>query len=274
MPQALQQRLALVAAVLVLAGSLATLALNDDGDEVVLTVPSPSANASAVPSVAPSATQGAVPSVGPAATVAPPSLRPAPTPYLPIAKRPKPGTYIYRERVGDQTAEANLEIADRGTGRQSEEQQGIRADILWSEESKLIDKIAFGVSPFNFDCDFAPNIAELKFPLKVGAVWNMLGKCSSSGVTVTFTGSTKVTELTKRTVSGTSIDVWRMLQKVKIAFKSAEGSFEENVESDTFLAPHYGLYVYSTDKTTGTDPATGEEINETSVMELQNLSPV
>ena len=276
MTQALQQRLALVAAVLVLAGSIATLALDDDGEEVVLSVPSPSTSASIPPTVAPSTAPSSVmPTGASVASIAPPSQRPSPTPYLPVAKRPRPGTYRYRERTDGETADANLEVADRGTGRQSEEQDGVRADIIWSEESKLIDKITFGTPPQGFECDFAPNIAELKFPLKVGAMWNMQGKCkAAAGITVAFTGSSRVTDLTKRTVDGTVVDTWRMLTKAKITFSTPQGSFAQDVESDAYLAPHYGVYVYSTDKMSGTDPTTGEKTNETSVKELLSLNPI
>jgi hypothetical protein len=272
---AVQQRIALVAAMIVLAAAVITVLVDDDEEEISLAVPSPSASPvqTTTASAAASAKPSAAATKAPVATAAPVATS-APADDLSVAVPPKPGTYTYREKRGGETSEAFLEIANRGPGKQSEEQDGARADVIWSKESKLIDKVTFGTPPQGFECDFAPNIAELKFPLKIGNAWNMKGKCTAPpGITVDFTGTGRVTGKAKRTVGGVSVDTWRILTKATIRFSTAQGSFNETLDSDAYLAPAHGVAVYSIDKTSGTDPTTGERLDETSTKELVSLTP-
>jgi hypothetical protein len=267
-----QQRSSLIAASIVLVVAVVAVVVNAGDDEVTVALPSPSATPTPAVTVepvtaTPDATESAATTpVGPVATKAPAGLG--------IAKQPKAGTYHFREKSDGKTSEATLAIADRGPGKQSEEQEGVRADVTWSDESKLIDKITFGAPPQGFECDFQPDLAELRFPLKIGAAWNTDGTCSAPpGISVDFSGRTRVTDLAKRTVDGTSVDAWRLVTKATIEFSTAQGSFDQSVDSDSYLAPAYGVYVYSVDKQSGTDPTTGERVNETSTKELVSLTP-
>jgi hypothetical protein len=266
-----QQRTALAAATLVLFGAVAGLILDarEDPASAALASPTPIATSSASPEPRPVPGVSTPPAV--ARTTAPvPTIAVSATPASGSVTPPKAGTYTYKVNSNGESADEQMEIASRGGGRQSEEQDGVRADVAWTSTEKIVDRILFG--PLN--CDWVPNLQELKFPLVAGKSWTVSGSCSTpEGLKMSFKGSSRVSGMQQRTVAGSSIQTWRLLNDFTIRASGGGESFEQHVTQDAYLSPAHGLYVYSADTSEGTDPATGEEGTTNSTSELRSLTP-
>ncbi len=270
---AVQQRLALAAATLVLAASAAGFATDaGENDEEVVSLPTPGATASVAPTPATTATAGATP--GPArttaaATRAPVAATPAATADPRIAKAPKPGRYAYTIREDGEDRESVLEVSDRGSGRQTENFDGVRTEVVWTTAGKFLES-----SDFGFTCDWEPDLRELKLPLAEGSQWTLRGDCEpAAGVTLEATGSAEVREFGRSTVGGATVDTWHIVTELVVTGTTPDEMFEQRGNSDVQFAPAYGLYVRSVAKVDGTDPATGRPEKSTATRELRNLTP-
>ena len=272
MPIGVQQRLALASATLILAASAVGFATDvGEDDEEIVSLPTPAATASVAPT--PAATETAAPTATPSrtttATRAPATAAPAATADPRIAKAPKPGRYAYTIREDGEDRQSVLEISDRGSGRQTENFDGVRTDVVWTDAGKFLES-----SDFGFTCDWEPDLRELKLPLAEGSQWTLRGKCEpAAGVTLEATGSAEVREFGRSTVAGTTVDTWHIVTELVVTGTTPDETFEQRGDSDVHFAPAYGLYVRSVDKVDGTDPATGEREKSTATRELRNLTP-
>lgn len=276
MSAAVQRQIALIAATVILIAAVVGMAVDaGEDDTAVVAVPSttpiptdeddektPKPKATKKPAVTTVPT-----STAPAATAA---ATPNPEGPSPDATPPKVGVYTYEETTNGETEDTTLRIADAGSGRQEEETDDGTAEVQWRDEGKYILTAEFG----GFECDFEPDILEIKLPLKKGSSWSFDGKCEPfQGIVVKFKGSSKVTGTEKRTVGDTRVETWVIESKGEVSTDTPQGSFDMKITGSERFDPEHGLFVYSKGTAEGEDPSSGENVKESTTSRLKSLTP-
>ncbi|HUQ40340.1 MAG TPA: hypothetical protein VM030_09305 [Acidimicrobiales bacterium] len=180
------------------------------------------------PSSVPAATQ---PSAGAPVTTVPPrqagttTTKPAAAtgdPGQPVS--PKLGTYRYRTTSGDETKETTVKIAKDPEQAAGEDRFVVRVGEGGREQSVYTARRSDGIyvrkmtfpspSGGSVDCDWEPDLLEMKFPLKAGAAWRAESTCNTTfnGEKATFhmVENTKVVGPQRAKIGGQEIDVWGM----------------------------------------------------------------
>ncbi|MEX0875758.1 MAG: hypothetical protein WD646_00805 [Actinomycetota bacterium] len=183
---------------------------------------------------------------------------------------PRAGVYTYKETGDGRFTRSSRRISDNGPGKQREGQGDIVTDVNWKATGKYIAKLTFG----NIECNFEPDILEIKLPLAAGSAWDIDGDCDiAPGVSMEFSGTSRVTGTERLSIGGTLVDTWKLRSSARITVNAGGDTSEQHITSDDHFAPAAGLYVRSTTKTTGSDPFTGEPSDSTTVEELESLTP-
>ncbi len=264
--------LALASLVLVAGIVGAAVGVGDDDNDAPLAVATTAPAASLTPAP-PSAAASPTASAAPQAT-ATPAPTSAPTGGLSQAVPPKPGSYRYRETSGGETSEQTLRITDKGAGRQTEEDGEVTSEVAWRDDGKYIVETTFTAQQGGFRCDWDPDVLEYKFPLASGATWRIKNTCTvAQGFSIEIDSTSRVTGSEKTSAAGQTVDTWIVHSEGTLTFRTPQGSSKQNLTADDRFSPAHGLSVHVSETIRGPDPATGENVNESSTRELLNLTP-
>jgi hypothetical protein len=274
----LSEKYALAAASLLLAIALvaAFVGFGDSGQEKATSVlASPTASASVVVK-----TPGPVVTSKPAASEKAGTATPAPAASAaPLAPGqpgpPKAGTYHYKSTRNGESEDSEVRIVDRGGGRQTESiDDELFNETEWRKDGKFVTQSAFGQSANSFRCKWEPPFQELAFPFSAGKTWKVDSSCEArQGLTFRITGTARVTGKEQVKVAGTTLETWVIKTQGTLQFKSGAMSSDQKIDSDERFSVPHGLSVRSVEKTSGTDPQTGQTRTTTTTREIKNLTP-
>lgn len=285
------QRLLIALATLLLLAGVVVLVTDDDDAPTVSAIATPGATSAPTAGVsAPPATAApGRPTAGPA--TAAPEVTQAPSggggggggqaDPAPRVTAPKPGTYRYKQTESGQTSQSTLTIASQGGGKQTEtltDGDGQQTThVEYRQGGKYDTRTVFGQPPQALNCDWKPDLLEIRFPVQTGARWAVKGSCSqafgAATIEVSIDGEVTVRGKERTRVGGTAVDVWVGHFEGTIAFETPNGQMSQKVTSDDRIAPDHGLVVRSTETTVGPDPQTGQQQNTTTTRELVSLTP-
>ena len=262
MKKRVRDRVSLAAAVVVVAAVVAvalvsaTSGENDGGPGTDLVLPT----ATAVPT----------PSPAPALLGTPAPLDPGPH------QRPRPGTYRYRMKPRDPNDPDRafvVRVANQGAFGQQEYLDGKRVnDVVWRPDGKYTLQAMFG-QPEGLVCDWEPDARELAFPLEVGQ-WTSRSSCSPyQGLVMERSATSEVTGAAQVIIGGEDVVVWVIRVESSLRFVFGPEVVEQEEMTRVLFSPKYGLAVRLTQRRTGEDPASHEEINEAFTLELISLDP-
>jgi hypothetical protein len=265
--------LAVASAIVVTAVIAAAVGVPGENDDA-----SPQAAATTAPAaVSPSSTTTASPSAATTAPTAATTSAPPKTAASSIsatAAPPKPGDYRYRVVSDGETTEETTRISDGGSGRQTERGEEVSSEVAWRGDGKFILETTFGQPPESFRCDWNPDVLEYKFPMAAGTSWSIKGSCSPGpGVTIEFDATSRVAGAERIAVAGQNVNTWVVRSEGTLTFRTPQETATQTITSDDRFSPEHGLSVRSTETTRGTDPETGENIDDRSSREILNLTP-
>lgn len=245
---------------------------------------SPSTAAGQPAATAPPGTATTVPSA-PATTA-----KPAPAsgdPGQPMS--PKLGTYRYRTTADDEQRETSVKLAkdpdqvageDRyvisigDNGKEQTAHTARRRDGIYVRKMSLPSP-----SGGNIDCDWEPDLLEMKFPLAAGATWRGESTCNTTinGEKATFhiVQTTKVVGAQRGKVGGQEIDVWGLESTSKMTIDTVQQGrsfhFVYDSTGTSQYSPKHGLTVRSDDHSTFS--GFGGEQKTRTTRELLSLNP-
>jgi len=262
MKKHVRDRVSLAAAVVVVA-AVVTVALvavstsgeNDAGPGTDLVVPT----ATAIPTASP-----APPLLG-----SPEPLDPGPP------QRPKAGIYRYRitpPYEEDPDRARVLRITDNGSVGQTETLDGeLIVQTAWRADGKYSLQHQFGRQ--GVACDWEPDIRELAFPLRAGK-WSSRSSCNPfEGLVIEREATSEITGAAQVIIGGQDTLVWVIRTQAHQVFRSGEEVIEQNETSRSHFSPKYGLMVRITQRRTGEDPVSRNQIDESATLELMSLDP-
>jgi hypothetical protein len=263
MKKHVRDRVSLAAAVVVVA-ALVTFALvatttsgeNDAGPGTDLVVPT----ATAAPTASP-----APPLLG-----SPAPLDPGPP------QRPKPGTYRYRitpPNEEDPNHSRVLRITNNGSAGQTETLDGeLIVQTAWRADGKYSLQHQFGRNS-GVACDWEPDIREIAFPLRTGKFESRTSCNPYEGLVIERSTSSEITGAAQLIIGGQDVLVWVIRSEAHQVFRSGQDVIEQDEITKFHFSPKYGLIVRSTQRRTGEDPVSRDEIDESATLELISLDP-
>lgn len=185
---------------------------------------------------------------------------------------PVPGSYRYQVELDGSTRETRVTYAELsrrdGETRLSEQWDDPAdqpAELLWSDE---------GVFVLNADsCDEPGQRTRYVFPLSVGAEWASDNTCSNERTGEIHTRSNaRVTEFTKISVAGRSVDAWVISTSGTTDITIAGVTQTHHIEATEWFSAAHGLRVKSiVQMRQATSGASGASRRSTS--EILNLDP-
>lgn len=231
--------------------------------------------ASAAPSAAPVAANPEV-AVAPLATRAPSAVAAAPVAAAcpSWTKVPSPGRYVYSvvtKATGepDENDEETRRIFDNGGTACARRQVIDDADVTWTQEGLVLVR--------SEECDWQPDILDLKAPLAAGATWSADSTCSHTeeGETLSIRHAEQVKVLEfrpKAVVRAGTTAAWVLQRTITVTF-SGFGESHSTTSVDTELfSPEHGLVIAYDSTTKGTDPEDGDYVISMH-RELTSFSP-
>lgn len=280
MRASLSERIALAAAAVVLVLSSVFLAVggptrSGDNEAIATTSPTPEATSGpATATPAPTVVHTSAP-VGAHRTPAP-TVRSSGGPVRPgPAKPPTAGKYEYTETASNGTRTSTLEIADKGSGKQTENvDSGDTIDeVLWTSSQKLDQATTFSFPQGSIRCDWNPDFADYKFPLSAGRSWTVNSACHPNATTsFTVSGTAHVSGPERTSVGGTHVDVWIVTTDATVTFSGGGSSVTEKIHDEDHFSPDHGITVRDVQTSTGTGPS-GQQSNDKTSRDLKNLEP-
>lgn len=197
---------------------------------------------------------------------------------------PRAGSYTYsytrQTQDGSESGERTDVVADKGGSggdrrqsiRQERQEGAFTSDVAWRGDGLHVLSTTFDIGGQETTCDWEPDFKNLATPLSVGATWSYATSCTvmfgTTPVKIDRTGQFDVTELTRITVAGEVLDVWK-IESVEDTTFGAFGSSRE--EGTGFFSPPHGLLVKSEVRASGSGQGQAGTVTEQS--ELQGLSP-
>lgn len=263
MKKHVRDRVSLAAAVVVVAAIVAVA--------LVATTTSGENNASpGTDLVVPTATAAPTASPAPALLGSPAPLDPGPP------TRPKPGIYRYRVTppVEEDPDRARvLRITNSGSSGQTETLDGeLIVQTAWRSDGKYSLQHQFG-RQVGVVCDWEPDIRELVFPLRTGK-WESRSSCNPyEGLVIERSVTSEITGAAQLIIGGRDVLVWVIRSEAHQIYRSGQEIIEQREISRSHFSPKHGLFVRSTQRRTGEDPVSRDEIDESSTLELISLDP-
>jgi hypothetical protein len=152
---------------------------------------------------------------------------------------------------------------------------GGEREEVWQAGGMMVLSESLETRGQKFQCDWEPDILELKLPLKVGQEWNTDSSCTMQGQGVTAqrhrTAKVRVTEIGSSQVAGQTVEVYVINETMTETFGFGTSSSTIETETTTQFASKLGLGVRVSQK--GKSTFGTRTFEATSDYELLNLRP-
>lgn len=194
---------------------------------------------------------------------------------------PRAGRYLYKATTNGESRETSTSITDRGTAggetRQLVSMRGsgidVDSEVAWRKDGVHVLSSEFQFGQNRGQCDWQPDMLQLKLPLSVGTTWESTGTCNATGfgptpVPIKRTITGRVVELRRIRIAGQVVDVWAIDGTEHIEFA---GNVID-AAGTTLFSPKHGLAVSS--KGTGSGSGPGGSGSGEATTEIQNLDPL
>ena len=210
----------------------------------------------------------------------------------PNAKPPKPGRYRYRftlrESERGQQSEQTLEMVMSVTAVSTSDSETrltytiiaagaspLKYEVLWTS-SEMLHLRWYSDGDNGFNCDWDPDLLQLKLPFDRSSEWNLRTLCDGTAggrrQRIDNEEVGKVTDAVRTLVGGTAIEGWRLERNSKLT-STSDGDPETQIHTKTeVFSPAHGLIVKSIARVTGTSPG-GSPTEREEITELLSLDP-
>ena len=243
--------------------------------------------------------RGGVPIVPPEVQAPPESKQPSELAGIQVlsggrpqkAQAPKPGRYRYRftlrENEGQQS-EQTLEVVMSVTAVSASASETrlvytiiaagaspLKYEVVWNS-SEMLHLRWYSDGDSEFNCDWEPDLLQLKLPFERSSQWNLRTSCDGTAggrpQKIENEEGVKVTDAVRTRVGSTAIDGWRLERNSKLT-STGDGDPETQIHTKVeVFSPVHGLIVKSIARVTGTSPG-GSPTEREEITELLSLDP-
>jgi hypothetical protein len=176
-------------------------------------------------------------------------------------RAPAPGVYRYESSEGDERSSTVLRIrsvADGPEGHEFSESLQEFGDttntrVIWEPNGKWTKSTESVTARGEQHCDWSPEVATYRFPLKRGSHWTFRGNCplmigTGRAFLFAIAGEAKVVGAVEARFGSKAFPAWVIESRSKVTLDTPDGRMETRIDAVDRFVPSLGLSVASAQK--------------------------